>query len=139
KIIFNSIGQLQRFRDKAASMPRGLRINPGVSSSQFDLADPARPFSRLGEWDADRIGSVVDEVDGFMIHNNCENGDLGLFEKLLAETEERFGRFFGRVNWISLGGGIHFTGPDYPVDEFCRILRKFADRHRVQVYLEPGE
>src|SRR5690606_14259977 len=76
KIIFNSIGQLERFRDRAASIPIGLRINPGVSSSQFDLADPARPFSRLGEWDPARIESVVDGVDGFMVHNNCENDDL---------------------------------------------------------------
>src|SRR5690606_8108851 len=100
KIIFNTIGQYERFGDKAASIPRGLRLNPGVSSSQFDLADPARPFSRLGEWDAERIAAVVDDIDGFMIHNNCENGDLALFARLLAQTEERFGRFFGRVKWI---------------------------------------
>src|SRR5690606_24020163 len=97
------------------------------------------PFSRLGEWDADRIAAVVDDVDGFMIHNNCENGDLALFAKLLEQTEERFGRFFGRVRWISLGGGIHFTGPGYPVDAFCRLLQDFGARHGVQVYLEPGE
>ena len=49
KIIFNSIGLLERFADKASGITRDLRLNPQVSSSSFDLADPARPFSRLGE------------------------------------------------------------------------------------------
>ncbi len=51
KIIFNSIGQLQKFADASKGHIRGLRVNPGVSTSEFDLADPARPFSRLGEHD----------------------------------------------------------------------------------------
>src|SRR5690606_21683969 len=41
--------------------------------------------------------------------------------------------------WVSLGGGIHFTGENYPVDAFCDRLKAFAERHEVQVYLEPGE
>ncbi|MFA5682116.1 MAG: carboxynorspermidine decarboxylase, partial [Hydrogenophaga sp.] len=48
KIIFNTLGQLRRFEDASRGKVRGLRVNPGVSSSSFDLADPARPFSRLG-------------------------------------------------------------------------------------------
>ena len=48
KIIFNSIGQLERFEQASANHVRGLRVNPGVSSSEFILADPARPHSRLG-------------------------------------------------------------------------------------------
>ncbi len=139
KIIFNSISQLDRFADRAASLPRGLRINPGVSSSSFDLADPARPFSRLGEWDAGRIEARLDQVDGFMVHNQCENEDFDLFDRLLGETEQRFGHLFHKVNWISLGGGIHFTGKDYPLDAFCARLAEFSKRYDVQVYLEPGE
>ncbi|WEX10999.1 carboxynorspermidine decarboxylase [Chelativorans sp. AA-79] len=139
KIIFNSISQLERFGRQAADIPRGLRLNPGVSSSGFDLADPARPFSRLGEWDAEKVEAMIDRIDGFMIHNNCENEDFQLFGDLLAKTEERFGHLFEKVEWISLGGGIHFTGPDYPLDIFCRRLREFSDKYGVQVYLEPGE
>ncbi|MCT6920350.1 MAG: hypothetical protein M3Z49_14160, partial [Bifidobacteriales bacterium] len=48
-IIFNSINQLHRFAKKSEHIERGLRLNPGMSCSGFDLADPARPFSRLGE------------------------------------------------------------------------------------------
>lgn len=139
KIIFNSIGQLERFADKAAGLQRGLRINPGFSSSSFDLADPARPFSRLGEWDETRIRTVVERIDGFMVHNNCENGDFALFDRMLSRFEERFGMLLREVDWVSLGGGIHFTGAGYPLDAFCARLRDFSERHGVEVYLEPGE
>ncbi|RDL48618.1 Carboxynorspermidine/carboxyspermidine decarboxylase [Ensifer sp. M14] len=139
KIIFNSIGQLDRFADKASGIARGLRLNPGMSSSSFDLADPARPFSRLGEWDANRIEAAMDRISGFMIHNNCENKNFDLFDRMLSEIEEKFGALLSRADWVSLGGGIHFTGDDYPVDAFCERLRTFSGRHGVQVYLEPGE
>lgn len=139
KIIFNSIGQLERFADRTAAMARGLRLNPQVSSSSFDLADPARPFSRLGEWDVKRIEAVIDRIDGFMIHNNCENADFSLFDDLLSNVEMRFGSLLGQVTWVSLGGGIHFTGENYPLDAFCDRIRAFSERYGVQVYLEPGE
>lgn len=139
KIIFNSIGQLERFGAKAVGMPVGLRLNPQVSSSSFDLADPARPHSRLGEWDVARLDAVLDRVSGFMVHNNCENEDFVLFDRLLTHLEERFGPLLAKVQWVSLGGGIHFTGEGYPLEAFCERLRSFAQRYRVQVYLEPGE
>ncbi|PJR15740.1 carboxynorspermidine decarboxylase [Sinorhizobium meliloti] len=139
KIIFNSISQLERFADQAAGIARGLRLNPQVSSSSFDLADPARPFSRLGEWDVAKVERVMDRINGFMIHNNCENKDFGLFDRMLARIEERFGSLIARVDWVSLGGGIHFTGDDYPVEAFSARLRAFSDCYGVQVYLEPGE
>jgi carboxynorspermidine decarboxylase len=139
KIIFNSISQLERFAGRAAGLKRGLRLNPGVSSSSFDLADPARPFSRLGEWDVGRVEAVMGLIDGFMIHNNCENADFDLFDGMLRQIEETFGSLLARVNWVSLGGGIHFTGAGYPLERFCQRLRDFAGRHGVQVYLEPGE
>ncbi len=139
KIIFNSISQLERFAHKAAGIGRGLRLNPGISSSGFDLADPARPYSRLGEWDPERIKTVLGRIDGFMIHNNCENGDFALFDRMLGEIEERFGLLLREVDWVSLGGGIHFTGEDYPLADFADRLKRFSARHGVQVYLEPGE
>ncbi|WP_062762194.1 carboxynorspermidine decarboxylase [Falsirhodobacter sp. alg1] len=139
KIIFNSIGQLERFEDRASSIQRGLRLNPGISTSGFDLADPARQFSRLGEWDPAKIEAVLDRISGFMIHYNCENADFELFDRQLAEIEARFGDLMMRVEWVSLGGGIHFTGKGYPVDKLAARLKAFADRFGIQVYLEPGE
>ncbi len=139
KIIFNSIGQLERFADKASGITRGLRLNPQVSSSSFDLADPARPFSRLGEWDLRKVEPVMDRISGFMIHNNCENSDFDLFDKMLGEIESRFGPLLKRAEWVSLGGGIHFTGENYPIERFAERLKKFSGDYGVQVYLEPGE
>jgi len=139
KIIFNSVSQLERFSEKSSGVIRGLRLNPQVSSSDFDLADPARPFSRLGEWDVEKVEKVMDLVSGFMIHNNCENEDFSLFDRMLAQIEEKFGGLLKRADWVSLGGGIHFTGDTYPVDRFCDRLKQFSEIHGVQVYLEPGE
>lgn len=139
KIIFNSISQLQRFSDRAQNTVRGLRVNPGVSSSDFTLADPARPFSRLGEWDPRKIDEVIDQVSGFMFHNNCENSEFTRFDAMLQQIEEKFGEQLHKVEWVSLGGGIHFTGEGYPVADFSARLKAFSDRYGVQVYLEPGE
>ena len=139
KIIFNTIGQLDRFEARAQGIQRGLRLNPGISTSGFDLADPARPFSRLGEWDSAKIATVIDRISGFMIHYNCENADFGLFDRQLTDIENRFGNLLGQVQWVSLGGGIHFTGEGYPLEALAARLRAFADRFGVQVYLEPGE
>jgi carboxynorspermidine decarboxylase len=139
KIIFNSLGQLDRFDAASAGHVRGLRVNPGVSSSTFDLADPARPFSRLGEHDPERVGDAAGRVSGLMFHNNCENADFDLFDRMLGHIEQRFGFVLRRMDWISLGGGIHFTGEGYPLDRLADRLKRFADAHGVQVYLEPGE
>ncbi|MDI7861722.1 carboxynorspermidine decarboxylase [Rhizobiaceae bacterium n13] len=139
KIIFNSIGQLNRFEEQSRGKIRGLRMNPQVSSSDFTLADPARPYSRLGEWDPAKVETVIDKISGFMFHNNCENANFELFSEMLSTIEERFGHLIRKVDWVSLGGGIHFTGDGYPIDDFCKRLKAFSERYGVQVYLEPGE
>lgn len=139
KIIFNSISQLERFDAQSAGVIRGLRVNPQVSTSEFIIADPARPYSRLGEWDPEKIETVIDRISGFMFHNNCENESFERFDEMLSQIEERFGHLIARLEWVSLGGGIHFTGDDYPVERFCGRLRAFAQQYGVQVYLEPGE
>ncbi len=139
KVIFNSIGQLERFDNASAGIQRGLRLNPRFSTSGFDLADPARPFSRLGEWDTARILRVIDRISGFIIHYNCENRDFDLFDHQLSRIEAEFGDILERVKWVSLGGGIHFTGEGYPVDALAARLKAFSERFGVQIYLEPGE
>lgn len=139
KIIFNSIGQLDKFDDASQNHIRGLRVNPGVSTSEFDLADPARPFSRLGEHDPAAIMGVSDKINGLMFHNNCENDSFERFDEMLSLIEDRFGEIIHKMAWISLGGGIHFTGADYPLDRLAARLKSFAQTYGVQVYLEPGE
>lgn len=141
KIIFNSLGQLERFGPAAqtAEKPVGLRVNPGKSNSPYLLADPARPHSRLGEADPEKIAAVIHQLSGFMFHNNCENRSFESFDVMLGHIEARFGHLLQQVQWVSLGGGIHFCDPGYPLESLAERLRSFAAKYQVQVYLEPGE
>ncbi|MDO5622288.1 MAG: carboxynorspermidine decarboxylase [Paracoccus sp. (in: a-proteobacteria)] len=139
KIIFNSLGQLDRFADRAQGVARGLRLNPRFSTSGFDLADPARQFSRLGEWDMARLEQALDRINGVMIHYNCENRNFALFDQQLDRIEAEFGPFLKKLDWVSLGGGIHFTPEDYPLEALAARLKAFSEKLGVQVYLEPGE
>lgn len=139
KIIFNSLSQLDRFGARAAGIATGLRLNPRFSTSGFDLADPARPFSRLGEWDMAHLEAALGRISGVMIHYNCENRDFELFDHQLTRIEAEFGDILQRLDWVSLGGGIHFTGEGYPLDRLADRLVGFSQKFGVQVYLEPGE
>ncbi len=144
KVIFNSASQLEAHHavvttTSAGRASIGVRVNPGVSTSHFDLADPARRFSRLGIGDLDELTRVAPLVDGFMFHFNCENDDLDLLTHSLEIVSSRYADLLAGVSWVSLGGGISFTAPGYPVERFADALRSFAERHDVQVYLEPGE
>jgi carboxynorspermidine decarboxylase len=139
KIIFNSVSQLNDFRALAKDTPIGLRLNPGVSHSHFDLADPARPYSRLGVSDLKEVEKVLPFISGAMFHCNCENNEFDKFDVLLARIGEKFGPILKKLKWVSLGGGVYFTQDGYPLDTFCDALAAFAKKYDVQVYLEPGE
>lgn len=139
KVIFNSASQLRDHHDLVPHGSVGVRVNPGLSHSQFDLADPARRYSRLGITDRTELDDVLAMVSGLMFHFNCENDDADGFVSSLAAISHRYGSALRAVEWVSLGGGIAFTAGGYPLDRFCDALRAFSDRHEVQVYLEPGE
>ena len=139
KVIFNSISQLTRFEKEIRGLNVGLRVNPGVSYSHFDLADPARKYSRLGATDRRALLKIAPRLDGVMFHYNCENDDFGHFSATLDRLARDFGPLLRKLEWVSLGGGLYFTKEGYPLDAFCRKLREFAERFQVQVYLEPGE
>lgn len=140
KVIFNSASQLRAFRDVVGDRASvGVRVNPGVSTSSFDLADPARRYSRLGIVDVDELRHVAPLVEGVMFHFNCENPDVDSICRSLDLIGERYADVLAGLQWVSLGGGIAFTSEDYPLGRFCDALAGFAARHGVQVYLEPGE
>ncbi|MDD5672764.1 MAG: carboxynorspermidine decarboxylase [Chitinivibrionales bacterium] len=138
-IIFNSLPQLKQFYTMVKGKNIGVRINPRFSYSHFDLANPARRYSRLGVIDANALRSVMHLINGCMFHFNCENNDFNNFSANLEKIGRTYGDVLGKLTWVSLGGGISFTGRNYPVDKFCGVLKEFAQRFKVQVYLEPGE
>jgi carboxynorspermidine decarboxylase len=143
-VVFNSFAQWERFqplvraaRERRPELRFGLRVNPGHSEGKVPLYDPAAPFSRLGIPRAAFRGSL-EGISGLHFHTLCEE-DFPPLARTVAAFEEKFGEFIPGMEWINFGGGHHITRPDYQVDELVRLLRDFQARHRVQVYLEPGE
>ncbi len=139
KIIFNSVSQLKRFYPEVAGLNLGLRVNPGISYSPYDLADPGRRYSRLGAIDKQAIAEVLPWLRGLMFHFNCENDDVEHVCSAIATIGQEYGDFLERLEWVSLGGGISLTHEGYPVERLCAALASFSKRFGVQVYLEPGE
>ena len=141
KIIFNSISQLKRFQKSITNTNAkiGLRINPGISYSHFDLADPARKYSRLGVVNKNSLNEIAPLIKGVMFHFNCENDDFKNFSENIDVISKKYGKILKKLEWISLGGGLYFTKPGYPKDKFCKKLKEFGQKFNVQIYLEPGE
>jgi carboxynorspermidine decarboxylase len=139
KVIFNSISQLRKYAGTVRPLKTGIRINPLTSYSHFDLADPARRYSRLGVSDKRELLEFTGLYSGAMFHFNCENDDFNAFSSSLGLIGRNYGDILSRLEWVSLGGGLSFTKEGYPLQAFCGLLKKFSDRFGVQVYLEPGE
>lgn len=138
-VIFNSISQLKQYARDTRGLPLGLRVNPGISHSHYDLADPARRYSRLGVTDLKAIMEIAPQLSGVMFHFNCENDELESFSTTLDQIGKKYGKLLKEMKWVSLGGGLSFTKKGYPVRKFCRRLKEFSEEFGVQVYLEPGE
>jgi len=139
KIIFNSVSQLDRYYDIVKSAKLGLRVNPQISYSHFDLADPARKNSRLGVTDKDALRAQLSRLSGLMFHYNCENDDIAAVSRQLDVIADNYGDMIKQLDWISLGGGYYFTKEGFPVEQFSKKLAEFANAFDVQIYLEPGE
>ncbi len=139
KVIFNSTSQLRQFLPRVKHLPIGMRVNPGVSHSGFDLADPSRKFCRLGATEMKDIQSVISNLSGLMFHCNCENDSFESFSRILDTIERKFGSLLKNLSWVSLGGGIYFTKENFFFDKFCSRILEFSRRYNVQVYFEPGE
>ena len=139
KVIFNSVSQLKLFHSRVSHLKVGLRANPGISYSHFDLADPARRCSRLGVCNDRDIEAVADLISGLMFHFNCENDDVDNIAAAIEQIGLKYTALLKKMAWVSFGGGIYFTKDAYPLEKFCQVLKDFAATYGVQVYLEPGE
>lgn len=141
-VVFNSMSQWRRFRDTVRAHPRpvacGLRINPEHSEVSVALYDPCAPRSRLGITREHFASADLDGITGLHFHTLCELGADAL-ERTVAAVEDRFGDILPAMKWVNFGGGHHITRPGYDLDLLARIVRGFADRHQVDVFLEPGE
>jgi carboxynorspermidine decarboxylase len=139
KVIFNSLSQLERFGHYASNISVGLRLNPEIGHSEYQLSNPVCQYSRLGVRASQLPADIGNRINGAMTHVNCENDDFDNFSEQLSLIEDRFAFLLPKLTWFSLGGGISFTAPDYPLDQFCQRLAAFSSKYGVQLYLEPGE
>lgn len=139
KVIFNSISQLKKYCGKVPPLKIGLRVNPRISFSNFDLADPARKFSRLGVSGKKILYDIAPLLSGLMFHFNCENDNFDNFSANVDFIGRTYADLLKKMEWVSLGGGIYFTNKNYPVKKLSKLLKKFSDAFSIQVYLEPGE
>lgn len=144
-VTFNSVGQWKRFRPLCESVAKnrknlkfGLRVNPEHSEGAAALYDPCAPYSRLGAVRSAIGPGDLDGISGLHFHTLCEQ-DFAPLQRTLAAFEAKFGDLLSGMEWVNMGGGHHITRGGYQVDDLIRTVRDFAQRRRVQVYLEPGE
>ncbi len=138
-ILFNSVAQVNKFKDRLQGRSVGLRINPECSTQEgHAIYDPCALGSRLGVTIKNFDESVLDVIDGLHFHTLCEQNSDDLVKTLLA-VEEKFGRYLHRVKWLNFGGGHHITRKDYDrktlIEQIWRVKKKYG----VEVYVEPGE
>jgi carboxynorspermidine decarboxylase len=141
-LVFNSFGQLERFRPlweaEAGRVSVGLRVNPEQSEGAVEIYDPSAPKSRLGIRRPEFEGQDLSGVEGLHFHTLCEQ----LFEPLERTArvfEEKFGQYLPGMKWLNLGGGHHITREGYDIDGLVELIRHFRQKYGVEVYLEPGE
>ncbi len=138
-LVFNNQRQLQRllpFIPEHVSI--GLRLNPQQQEAEVEIYDPSAPCSRLGtirdEFDPD----LLERIDGFHVHNLCEQDSDSLVRTWEA-IERKFGPWLPQMKWINLGGGHHITRADYHVEPLIELVQRIREDYDVEVYLEPGE
>ncbi|WP_049722102.1 carboxynorspermidine decarboxylase [Gilvimarinus polysaccharolyticus] len=144
-VVFNSMSQWQRFKPlcMAAQIKRpelkfGLRINPEHSEGDVPLYDPCAPKSRMGVPLAEFDANLLDGISGLHFHTLCEQ-DVPPLARTLAAVEQKFGQYLSAIEWVNFGGGHHITRENYQVEQLITLVRDFAKKFDVQVYLEPGE
>ena len=137
-IVFNSVAEVMRYKDKCVGKSIGLRVNPECSTQETAIYDPCAAGSRLGATLANFDPVVLEYVDGLHFHTLCEQGSDAL-EVTLKAFEEKFGQYIKGLKWVNFGGGHHITRDDYDRDLLVKLVREFKERYGVEVYLEPGE
>ena len=141
-IVFNSIAQLEKHRElwENANTSVGIRINPECSTQESEHAiyDPCAVGSRLGVTLANFPEELPAGVEGLHFHTLCEQNSDDLLTTFKA-FEAKFGKFFGQLKWLNLGGGHHITRADYDVQALIDLVKYIRSTYGVEVYLEPGE
>ena len=152
-ITFNSLSQWERFgrsqehgaKSQERDVSFGIRINPEYSEIETLLYNPTAPGSRFGVL-AEQLeayceahgGRLPEGLEGFHCHCHCED-DSYTFERTLQHIEAKFGKWFGQIQWLNLGGGHLVTRKDYETEHLIGLLKALRQRHpNLSIILEPG-
>ena len=136
-ITFNSVSQLETYRDRSSNAQLGLRINAMYSTVSTALYDPCSYGSRLGILPKD-LPQLPEGVSGLHSHNLCESGAQELAHTL-SSIEKHWGHLLGDIEWLNLGGGHLVTRKGYDLDLFRKTIMDFHDRYpHIKLILEPG-
>lgn len=141
-LIFNSPGQIARFRDLLAAQDStfdvGLRINPLHAEGEVPRYDPCAPHSRLG-FPVDQLRAEhLEGVTGLHFHTLCEQ-DFAPLRRTWEALKPRIAPFLGQLKWLNFGGGHHITRADYQREDLIAFLREVKAETGCELYLEPGE
>ncbi|WP_443853813.1 carboxynorspermidine decarboxylase [Eshraghiella crossota] len=138
-IVFNSISQLEKHKEKCRNVSIGIRVNPEFSTQNgHEIYDPCGKGSRLGVT-ADLLRNAdLTGIDGLHFHTLCEQNSDDL-KKTLDVVEEKFDFLLRKVKWVNFGGGHHITRKDYDVELLCDCITHIKEQYNVKVYIEPGE
>lgn len=147
-ITFNSLSQYGRFRTYVEQWNRehaeehrvtcGLRVNPEHSHIETALYNPTAPGSRFGVISNDLPEQLPYGIEGFHCHCHCESSAEDLVDNL-QYIEQRFGKWFGQLKWLNLGGGHLMTRKDYNVPLLIETIRGLRQRYpHLHIILEPG-
>ncbi len=138
-IVFNSISQLEKHKEKCRNVSIGIRVNPEFSTQNgHEIYDPCGKGSRLGVT-ADLLRNAdLTGIDGLHFHTLCEQNSADL-KKTLDVVEEKFDFLLRKVKWVNFGGGHHITRKDYDVELLCDCITHIKEKYNVKVYIEPGE
>lgn len=138
-LVFNSLNQWQRFKDRTKGKSCGLRINPEISTQEgHEIYDPCAKGSRLGTTLANFDENLAEGLEGLHFHTLCQQNSDDL-AKTLVEVERKFGKYLHKMKWLNFGGGHHITREDYDVELLVSEINRIKNTYNVEVYVEPGE
>ena len=141
-LTFNSLSQYSRHHTKAletnSNLKLGIRVNPEYSEVGTDIYNPCAPGTRFGVLASQLPERLPEDISGFHCHCHCESG-ADVFQRTLVHIEEKFSKWFDKLEWINFGGGHLMTRKDYDIRLLIDILKGFKKRYpNLKVILEPG-
>ena len=139
-IVFNSIAQLERYRQIAENhdCSCGIRINPQKSSIKKEDADPCKPHSHLGIPIDSLPEDIFDKIDGLHVHAMCEQYADAL-EELVESIVSRFEKHLSKLKWINFGGGQMIGKDTFDIERASRCIKSIKETYGVETIIEPCE